>query len=456
MRPWIVATLLLTCGSSGLAAETTSQPAVPLGQRYFNLKEGYSLCPPADSDRVQERAASRSVTWSAHDRNTGAIVWTLKAMRQPTSLKEDQLEALAKEMAEEMSKKDDLRPESCQVITAFGRKAIDRRAIQKGKGQTWFRIVSGYTAPDEFLILSITGPAAERNRLLAIHQAVLDSVELLDPKALAAQREANLAAGREILAGLTAEKLTAVIEPKDVWYLLMQGGQTVGFMVVRERAMAVEGREGVEIKAWSKSTLPPSPSRQVTEVMLASVDRTRETNTWAFLSSGEGNRSKALTMTKKDKKLTFADSSTDPSAKSTEKILDESMDRRYLPVAISRMITRLVDLSKAGSYAFAYYAGNAHELDVLTFTVLGNEEVQFGGQAVPAVRATVRKAEDAEQDHLLLDRTGRLLRYESPTGLDIEQSTREEVLRRFPAAQEMLKAIDADAFSRPAAAREAK
>jgi hypothetical protein len=164
-----------------------------------------------------------------------------------------------------------------------------------------------------------------------------------------------------------------------------------------------------------------------------------------------------MTMTKKDKKLTFADSSNDPSAKSTdEKILDESMDRRYLPVAISRMIPRLVDRGQAGSYAFAYYAGTAHELDVLTFTVLGDEGVQFGGQAVPAVRATVRKAEDAEQDHLLLDRTGRLLRYESPTGLDIERSTREEVLRRFPAAQEMLKAIDADSTSQPVATREAK
>ncbi len=433
--------------SPELSANPATAPAVELAERYFNLAEGYSIRPPARASRVQQRAASRSVVWSARDRTTGAIEWRLIALRQSTDVTEGQLEDRAKQMAEDMDKKDEFVVQSSRVITAGGRKAIDLRVVQTiERGQFWQRYVYVLTAPGELFLLHIFGPAADREELLAVHEAVLGSLELLDTEKLLKQRQANLAAGGELLASITAEKLAAVVEPRDTWFLVTQLHNEIGFMVVRERATKVYGRDGVEVKAWSLLHVAGEPSRQVAVVMLASADRVMESCTWAIGAGGAG--SSALSMTKDGNKLQFAMpgqlGARERTTDTHQKVLDESVAPSYLPVAMSMMLPRLMDLAKPRSYGFAAYAGYGSELDVSTFTVVGPEEVEFGGREVRGFRATTRAAEDAEEDLLLFDQAGRLLRKDSPGHTVMERSTRQEVLERFPPAREMLNQIDAD------------
>lgn len=455
----IVAALVLAASAWCLAAEAQkgSQPGVELGRRYFNLAEGYSLRPPAEATRVQERAASRTVTWAAAEPATGTFVWFLSVSRMPAAITADQLQAFAEQLRKE-AKQAKLTGESCQVTTAAGRPAVDLRGLRTDKKQTWTRQVFILAEEGEFLTVTILGPAADRAKLQATHQAVLDSVEVLDRKALAAQREANLAAGRELLAGLTAEKLSAVLDPEDRWMLIVRDGQVVGFSVTRDRAAEVKGQPGVESRVWIRVDLPGGEAQRLEIVSVAAADRTVEswtatlrTTPAAGQAPPKGEEVAIVSLTKQGATIRFTQTVQGAQEKPTEaqRDLAEQMDRTYLPMAMQSLVSRLVDLGRPASYAFASYAPQANELDVYTFTVVGPEEIELDGRKVQAVRALVRPAEDVEEQAVWLDSAGRLLRRQVVGGEFLERSTRQEVLRRFPASVEMVKAVEAPPGTRP-------
>ena len=453
----IVAALVLGAWGWCLAADTASQPAVELGRRYFNLTEGYSLCPPTEADRIQERVASRTVTWIATDKATGGLEWVLSATRVPTEFTEDQLQAFVEQTRQE-AKQTRLSVESCQVTRAAGRPAIDLRGLRTDRKETWTRQVSILAEPGEFLTLTILGPPTHQKRMFAVHQAVLDSVELLDRRALIAQREANLTAGRALLAGLTAEKLLGALDPQDRWTLILRGGQAVGFSVTRDCPLEVDGRAGVESHIWMRVNPPDGQGRTLEIVSFAAADRTTETWTATLRPvPGEGKTPptaepvKVVSLTKQGPTIHFRQILQGADQKPTEaqRVLAEQMDRSYLPMAMQSLVTRLVDLAKPASYAFASYAPKDNELDVYTVTVVASEEIELNGRKVEAFRALVRPAEDVEEEPLWVDSAGRPLRQQMGPGEFLEQSTREEVLRRFPAAGELLKAIDAATATQP-------
>ncbi len=473
MRRWIVAALaaaLTGCAAVEPTSQPGSQPAsqpgapagVQLGKRYFNLAESYSLCPPAEANRVQQRLASRTVTWTAIDRTRGGLAWVLAAARVPTPLTTEQLAGFVEE-ARKGALQDKVAAESCRVITAAGRPAIDLCGVRTDRKGTWTREVFVLAEEGEFLTLTILGPAAKRQKLLAVHQAVLDSLELLDRQALAARREANLAAGRELLGALTAERLPELIEPEDRWMLILRDGQVEGFMAARDRCAEIDGRAGVEGRAWMRVTQPDGTVQRVEVVSFAAADRSVERWTATVRATAVDQetgqpRDQVLVvrLAKQGPSIELSETLDGEEGSPAQMVLGEAMDRSYLPMVMQPMVQRLADLRTAASYAFAAFAPRANELDVHTFTVVGPEEIDWDGQKVQAIRAAVRSAEDEEAQDVWLDPSGRLLRQRLAAGAFLERSTRGEVLRRFPEAREMLKAIDAAASpaSRPVAAGE--
>jgi len=115
-------------------------------------------------------------------------------------------------------------------------------------------------------------------------------------------------------------------------------------------------------------------------------------------------------------------------------------DKIYLPQATGMTLPRLIDLKTPEAYAFAAYNSEQNDFDMRTFTVLGKETISFGGRNVEAIRATDQAAIDAEPATLLLDEKGRLLRMEAD-GLEMERSTEQAVLRRFPKAAAIVKEL---------------
>ena len=75
----------------------------------------------------------------------------------------------------------------------------------------WKRQVWILAEPDRFLIVMITGPVGSKTQLDQISQAVLETLELSDPKAALAAKEESLNRGREFLAALSKKKLAGAI-----------------------------------------------------------------------------------------------------------------------------------------------------------------------------------------------------------------------------------------------------
>ena len=466
MGRWIAALLVVGAGwSAGPAADAgipkraattraASGKAVALGKRYFNLTEGYSLCPPADAQTVRERAPSRSVTWNVTDKATGAVAWVLGVVRGPTDLTAEKLQAYADEKIRQAAGQDRMTLESCRVITAAGRPAVDVRMVMVEEGQRWSRSVLILVKDKELLMLALVGPMADKEAMLATHEAVLNSLELVDPKVRAMQRETNLAAGRELLSGLTAERLRGAVEKEDFWGLILRDGEVEGFWVSRDRWTESDGQAGVEGRAWMRVTQPDGTVQRLDVVSFAAADRSVEDWTataHATPAKGEAGGAKQESLiarlSKRGKSVELSQTLDGKDGPPIRTSLSETMDRSYLPMVMQSLVPRVADLGAKRSYAFAAFAPGAKtsELDVYTFEVVGPEPIEWGGQKVQAGHITVRSAEDQEAQDVWLDPSGRLLRQHLSAGAMLERSTREEVLRRCPAAQEVLKAIDAGA-----------
>jgi len=75
MRTTILLVTLLTVFA--LAAPGMAAPKAPdvLGGRYRSIFHGFSLCPPAGTERVRQTSRRRLVAWVKRDGPTGAIRW---------------------------------------------------------------------------------------------------------------------------------------------------------------------------------------------------------------------------------------------------------------------------------------------------------------------------------------------------------------------------------------------
>ena len=278
--------------------------------------------------------------------------------------------------------------------------------------------------PGELLTLMIAGSPTERQKLLATHEAVLNTVELLDPKPQAMQREKNLAAGREVLASLTCEKLPSLINPQGDWALVLREGEVVGFEIGRDRLVDLGGQVGLESRACRMTNQPDGSVRTLGVVCAAAADRSTERWTATLRTSSKGGHVAVMNLTKQGATICFTQTVDDKSAKPVQKVLGAFASRGYLPIAMESLIPRVVDLGKPASYAFASFAPASGEMDVFTFTVVGPEQIELHGQKVQAVRTTVCSAEDAEEEPLWVDSAGRPLRQQSGTGESVERSTR--------------------------------
>ena len=354
MRTGTVAAMIAAVSAWGLASPQASRPAVELGTRYFNLRDGYSLCPPAAATRVQERAASHMVTWTVVVGAADALPWILAARRMPTQLTEDQLASFAQQETHEGSQPGKFTVESCQVTHVVGRAAVDLRGIKTGNGQTWTRQVSILVEPGQFQILTILGPTADRDKLLAMHQAVLDSLELIDRQALAARREANLAAGRKLLSDLTAETLARSVQPQEDWALILRDGQAVGFRMERRNLVDADRTARLELQAWMMLNSPDGEVMTTEEKMLATADRSVEQ--WAVTTrlakraeaagSAGPEQTTGLSLCKQGPRIRFLQSGAGNPA---ELVLADPMDRCYLPPALQSVVWQIVVLGKPAS-----------------------------------------------------------------------------------------------------------
>lgn len=122
-----------------------------------------------------------------------------------------------------------------------------------GGGEDWiaaqaFVMIDPYTVA----MIQMQATAHSYQRARDTFEAVLGSIELEDPDAINARREAEVAAAEQWLETLTADAIRDTAEPQQ-WYRITQEGEDVGYQLLELDAEAEElGEPGVGLRTVTR------------------------------------------------------------------------------------------------------------------------------------------------------------------------------------------------------------
>ena len=441
MRKILLAVFLsawLSCPQS--PAQT--KPGVDLGRRYMDDLYGFSMQPPADAERSRS-SISGAINWTRRDAQTGAIAATLGVhqvvdIQDKTELKNQaDLKAYSTALVEKLRKDEHFDVESTTMTSVAGRAAIEISG-KTGPIVFWQRQVwVPADATGRFIVFTVMGPVDAREQLNALLEASLRTVRFTDLAAAKAAREANLDRGKAILAALADAHFQAALRPQQQWFLLAVKGKPAGFVIRTDEAVKQEGANGYRVTIWTLLEQPGDKPRLAKQVLFATADGTTERWKEQLRIGAAGGDSDG-----------FAEDGAcigrqvvcavdhNGKVKTSNRAVPAAIP--YLPRATSMLLPRLLDLSKPAAYAFGTYTTAANDFDLRTFTVLAAEKITVNGRPTSAVRATDQLAADAEEATLWLNEKGDLLRMQTADGLLMETASRQEVLRYFPKASDVI------------------
>jgi len=435
-RYGIVAAIL---GAACVAAPG-AEPSTDLGTRYVDSLNGYSLRPPANTTRRKEYSQARLASWTRRDTKSGAIDLTLVTFKRTAIEKKVNLKAFAEGLRVKLAREQQLfiYKNKLRITTVGGKKAIDLTGEGSPSGPAatklglWQRQVWIQVAPRDFLIIAISGPKARMSNLDTVFTKVLTSVELIDPAEAIRTRNANLKRGQDLLAGLTAKKLTTAFNGRAHWYLFRKDDKDVGYMVMKAFPARRESADGFEILSVVRLQLPKDKIRRSKREQFATTDRTF--SRWQE-SMNVGSGATVMRYVEDGMKqgdVALCRISAAGQERTNQQRLTPAMQKTFLPRAFGMVLPRLVDLKQKQAYAFAMYNSQANGFDMRTFTIGKPETITISARRVETVHIIDRTAEDAEPTNVWVNASGDIVRMTTPDGLAMEASTQNAVARRFP------------------------
>ena len=417
-----------------LVSSATVLPAdgpVKLKPRYSDVMNGFSLCPPADSQRKREFSPNRLASWVRRDRRTGAIDLTLTVLKMPESKKID-LKSYSKAMIARHRRERKFLVDSIRLITVNGKGAIDLRGGPGGKRGLWQRQVWIAVQDKLFLVLIMSGPKGTKNHIDSCSRAVLDSLRYIDTVAALKKRKENAHRGEILLTKLTDKKLSAVFRGPIQWYLLRMKGKDVGYVTISLSITRSEGVKAYEVRTQGKVHLPGQALQRVERSQRSAANRKlvqwHETLTVANPLGTKRFIEKGIVQ---NKLIVCNRRSGTGQDMRRKKRMKQSIMNMYLPDAFRTALPTLVDLKKKTTYSFATYSSQANDFKMLTFVVIGPEKITVAGRQVEAIRVSEQASVKEEPANMWVNSAGQLLKMTTADGLIMETTTRSAIIRRF-------------------------
>jgi hypothetical protein len=437
---------VVACLAAAAAAQekATTKTSVPLDRVYIDPINGYSLKPPAGTERKKETNRARLVSWIRRDATTNAIVWTLSVGQVFEQKDELDLDVYAKALAERL-KRDQLFEVSKTTVGKLADKPAIDLVGNVGEGFNLYqRQVWVLAEPNRFLVFMISGPRDGADALTSIMDAVLGTLDVKDREKELRRRKENLKAGQEFLEDLKAADVKEALDREARWYLLSVDGKYVGFKRSVEEAVRKDKIDGVEIRSHVLLNLPGQPQRLLERTMFVSDDRKNERwEEWLQVGSGRDVQQVGEVGLRVNEAISvdMAEKSA-PVGKPRQTIVPTGLRAGLLPRALGELLPRLVDLDKAASYAFGSYNSQTNRFDMRTLSVKGQRELNMGDKRVKAVLVEDQVAADVEATTLYVDGKGRILLLQTPEGLSMQLSSRQQVLNTLPKAEAVIRALD--------------
>lgn len=436
---WGIILATASAGEAAAAVATTAPTAatgpaaIDLARRYADVQNGFSLRPPAASDRQKQPSPTQLVSWMQRDATTGAIRWTLTVQKVVESAPIADLKSYSATFADKLKTQENFKQDKLELGKVQGADSFDLSGVTGGKVHLWQRQVWISRPGGRFLALVIAGPPDARIEMNHVFDAVLATLQLIDPAAAQAAEQAALKRGAELLAGLNDAKIQAVLNAEPTWMLIKVKGKDDGFWVWTEKQTSQDGVKGLLVAAHF---IFKSQAASVSQNMFTTADRSQERWTQKLVAGTD----KASTQLSEDgTKLGPAIRCSITQGGKTTSVTAEAPSGNYLPLAMGMILSRLVDLSVPQSYAFISYVAQGNTFATRTLTVEGPDSIVINGQQTPCTRLSDQASADAEPMTVYVDKAGRILRMISADGLTMEANTAPAVAKLFPEAKNILK-----------------
>lgn len=438
MARTLTAILTLLVLASITAAQTTA-PA--LGREIRDDLRGFAIRGPADSEIRRETSVAELVRFLVPDERTGAIALVARVTRadapeDPNADLQTQAGLLAEQARALMGMR--LDANQPQVIDAAGRQAIELRG-QVGRGETVLYRRAVYVPYSEgYLVLDVTGPAGLSDRVRALSDAMLRSMEVFDP-AQARQRIADgLERGRVVLQQADVDRLREIAAREPYYLAILQDGQPIGYSRYSERIGTRQEALGLIVSAETVVTNEEGPTLLTHQEMFCSDGQILEYwRTRTLVLTPDGAAASEQTGLKQREMLLVQDEAPGRPQRSRE--IEVPLEI-YLPQALSPVLPRLLDRTEPQLYVFAIYNPSQHGIDRREIEVVGPQELQLGGQTYRATLLHDRMAVDAPRTEVYVDAaTGlplKLISHNFDGTTTVLQATTEAFVRRnFPDEQ---------------------
>ncbi len=426
----VATTTTATAPGSGEHSRTAAEP----GLRYTDRLIGFSLCPPADTERIRQTSARRLVGWTRRDEQTQAVRWSLEVLKTKHKPTKMLLSKYAETVAAELSRTSNFKVKSTLISIVAGKPAMHFRGTWSGafelwRRQTWIRI-----KPGEHIVLNISGAPAVKDEMETVMTKVLDSLKLFDPKIAAAEYKQNLARGATVLKQLSIKKLKTIINKQPCYCTIKLKGKIIGFVKLTESITKRSDVQGLNVVSSGALILPKTPMQMTRKELFTTPDRKFEQ--WKQVSvQGKGKAAvgEIQEAIRKDNWMLVQLHRSGRPKRNWKRELPKNLQAAYLPEAFSNLLPRLLDRSKPEIYAFAIYNPGKNEFDMRTIQVVKTETIRIGARNVKATRMTDQMSRQSPTVNLWVDEKGLLLRMQMPGGLIMEQADRRIIAAKFAA-----------------------
>jgi hypothetical protein len=398
---------------------------------YTDEINGFSLNPPAGTERMRETNSRRLVAWVKRDDKSQAILWTLEVLKIRSEPSSQPFTARANGIAEQM-RKDRFLTEAPIVGSTAGKPSADFRGEWKGALPLWRRQTWVQTGANEYLVLDIFGPIDLKDEIDRTLTLADSSLSLFDPRSSQAERRANLQRGQILLEALKIDTLRKLVATKPYFYSLSLDNKTIGVLRVAESIADRSSATGLLVVRSGVIRMPGSARRLSREELFATADRSVES--WKRLYiEGEGQTASPLLLEAVKQEDMIVVTSSDTRQPTLQKKIPQALLGSYLPQAFDLVLPRLLDRKTPQAYSFAMYSVSANDFDLRTIKVIGPANMQSGGESIPVVHLSDQAAADAAPANIWVDAKGNTVQARSSEGLLLQQITATEAGGLFAA-----------------------
>lgn len=433
----LLATTSISFGDELPKPAATPAPEALVPQLYVDLYNGFSLRPPAQADRNTQRTPSQIVSWTGRQ-GAQTVHWTLSISNVKDGRDKSDLKEHAQTIAQTLRDKENFQIEAVNVLNVAGHEAFEVQGQTKDQKALWWQKQVWIGAKDKFLVFRITGPLSNAPQMEALLAKVLQTVEIINPQQALERRNKNLQAGRELLKGLTDQHLLKAHVPGTRWYLIHRQDKVAGFMHVKETMSDRDGRKLIQVEL-AQYIQADKTNFQMKLKASCTVDRKHEQWSQEIVSDGAGALSLldqgGLEGDNISHTMTFRHKPGSHPRTASKKVPQDI----YMPMAMSLLLPRMVDLRAKGTYSFARYAPQDNSFDVHTMAVGPLEGIEGNDGPVQARRLEIQLAEDAPPETLWINESGMILRWITASGCIATPSDKAGVLSACPQAKDMVK-----------------